>query len=63
MVAFSPARLIQVLTTLVDRSLDTQEAASGDGNGHRTQGSEMPKHPHLEFIGRDHDGKPRDDTP
>jgi hypothetical protein len=62
MAVFSPARLIQVLTTLVDRSLDTK-AVSGDGSEHRTQGSGMSKHPHLELIGRDHDGKPRDDTP
>jgi len=63
MAVFSPARLIRVLTTLVDRSLDEQEAASGDGSGLRARRSgPTQSHPHLELIGRENNGKPRDDT-
>jgi hypothetical protein len=63
MAVFSPARLIRVLTTLVDRSLDEQEAVSGDGNGLKTAEADFSKarHRHLELIGRENNGKPRDD--
>ena len=64
MAVFSPVRLIQVLTTLVDRSLGEQEeAVSGDGSGLSTTqtGFSQQSHRHLELMGRDHDGKSRDD--
>jgi len=62
MAVFSPAGLIRVLTTLVDRSLDEQEAVSSDGNGTRTGPSSKDRHPRLKLIGRDNHGTPRDDT-
>ncbi len=62
MAVFSPAGLIRVLTTLVDRSLDEQEVASSDGNGARTRPGPKDRHPRLKLIGRDNHGKPRDDT-
>lgn len=62
MAVFSPARLIRVLTTLVDRSLDEEEAVSGDGNGLRTGSGSKESHPRLELFGREINGQPRDDT-
>ena len=64
MAVFSPARLVQVLTTLVDRSLGEEEAVSGDGGEVRATETGFSKHGHrhLELIGRDSDGKPRDDA-
>jgi hypothetical protein len=63
MAVFSPARLIQVLTTLVDRSLGEEEAVSGDGSEVRAAETRFSKHGHrhLELIGRESDGKSRDD--
>ena len=62
MAVFSPGRLIRVLTTLVDRSLDEQVAVSGDDNGTGTAPGSKDRHPRLTLIGRDTHGKPRDDT-
>jgi len=62
MAVFSPGRLIRVLTTLVDRSLDEQEAVSGDGNRPGNGPGSKHSRPRLKLIGRDSNGTPRDDT-
>lgn len=51
---FSPLGLMRVLTNLVDRSLDSADAAAGDDDKRRTPPrQDQYRRPQLKLVGRE----------